>query len=99
MSLVIKGGTVVAADRTYKADVLVEGETIKAIGDGLKGDSSLDAAGCFVMPGGIDPAHPSRHAVHGHELRRQLRERHQGGARPAARRWSSISAFPAAISR
>ena len=55
MSLVIKGGTVVAADRTYKADVLVEGETIKAIGADLKGDRSLDAADCFVMPGGIDP--------------------------------------------
>ncbi len=55
MSLVIKGGTVVTADRTYKADVLVEGETIKAIGEDLKGDSSLDAADCFVMPGGIDP--------------------------------------------
>ena len=25
MSLVIEGGTIVAADRTYKADVLVEG--------------------------------------------------------------------------
>ena len=55
MSLVIKGGTIVAADRTYKADVLVEGETIKAIGENLKGDSTLDAKGCFVMPGGIDP--------------------------------------------
>src|ERR1700731_1340942 len=55
MSLVIEGGTIVAADRTYKADVLVEGETIKAIGEGLKGDSTLDAKGCFVMPGGIDP--------------------------------------------
>ena len=55
MSLVIEGGTIVAADRTYKADVLVEGETIKAIGEGLKCDSTLDAKGCFVMPGGIDP--------------------------------------------
>src|ERR1700735_3145713 len=55
MSLVIEGGTVVAADRTYKADVLVEGETIKAIGEGLKGDSTLDAKDCFVMPGGLDP--------------------------------------------
>ena len=52
MSLVIEGGTIVAADRTYKADVLVEGETIKAIGEGLKGDSTLDAKDCFVMPGG-----------------------------------------------
>ena len=79
MSLVIEGGTIVAADRTYKADVLIEGETIKAIGEGLKGDSTLDAKDCFVLPGGIDPAHPSRHALHGHEYRRQLRERHQGG--------------------
>jgi len=55
MSLVIKGGTIVAADRTYAADVKVEGETIAAIGEGLNGDETLDAAGCFVMPGGIDP--------------------------------------------
>ena len=55
MSLVIKGGTVVTADRTFVADVLVEGETIKAIGPNLSGDSTVDAAGCFVMPGGIDP--------------------------------------------
>ena len=55
MSLVIEGGTIVAADRTYKADVLVEGETIKAIGESLKGDSTLDAKGCFIFPGGIDP--------------------------------------------
>ena len=55
MSLLIKGGTIVAADRTYVADVLVEGESIKAIGHHLKGDKTLDASGCFVMPGGIDP--------------------------------------------
>ena len=55
MSLVIKGGTVVTATRTYKADVLVEGETITAIGEDLRGDSSLDASDCFVMPGGVDP--------------------------------------------
>ena len=36
MSLVIEGGTIVAADRTYKADVLVEGETIKAIGEAAR---------------------------------------------------------------
>jgi dihydropyrimidinase len=55
MSLVIKGGTIVAADRSYAADVLVEDGTIKAIGSGLKGAKELDAAGCYVMPGGIDP--------------------------------------------
>jgi dihydropyrimidinase len=55
MSLVIKGGTVVAADRTYTADVLIEGESIAAIGAGLTADKILDATGCYVMPGGIDP--------------------------------------------
>jgi len=55
MSTVIKGGTIVTADRTYKADVLVEGNKIAKIGDDLKGDETLDATGCFVMPGGIDP--------------------------------------------
>lgn len=55
MTTVIKGGTVVTADLTYKADVLVEGGRIAAIGPGLKGDEVLDATGCYVMPGGIDP--------------------------------------------
>ncbi|MBS7586781.1 dihydropyrimidinase [Ancylobacter defluvii] len=55
MSIVIKGGTVVAADRSYVADVLIEGETIAAIGEGLSGDTVLDASGTYVMPGGIDP--------------------------------------------
>jgi dihydropyrimidinase len=54
-SKVIKGGTIVAADRTYKADILIEGETIAEIGNNLKGDVSIDADGAYVMPGGIDP--------------------------------------------
>ena len=55
MSTVIKGGTVVTADLTYQADILVEGETIAEIGPNLTGDTVLDASGCYVMPGGIDP--------------------------------------------
>ena len=55
MSTVIKNGTIVTADRTYKADILIEGEIITAIGKGLKGKNTIDAKGCFVMPGGIDP--------------------------------------------
>ena len=54
-STVIKGGTVVTADLTYAADVKVEGGVIVDIGQGLKGDRVLDASGCHVMPGGIDP--------------------------------------------
>jgi len=55
MSTVIKNGTIVTADLTYKADVLVEGGVITEIGPDLKGDKELDATGCYVMPGGIDP--------------------------------------------
>ncbi|MEQ3642930.1 MAG: dihydropyrimidinase [Paracoccus sp. (in: a-proteobacteria)] len=55
MSTVIRGGTIVTADLSYQADVLIEGGRIAAIGHGLVGDTVLDAGGCLVMPGGIDP--------------------------------------------
>ncbi|RCW79254.1 dihydropyrimidinase [Paracoccus lutimaris] len=55
MSTVIRNGTIVTADLTYKADVLIEGGRIAAISQGLSGDKVLDATGCYVMPGGIDP--------------------------------------------
>ncbi|MBC7138790.1 MAG: dihydropyrimidinase [Defluviimonas sp.] len=55
MSTVIRNGTVVTADLTYKADVLIEDGQIIDIGRGLSGDEVLDATGCYVMPGGIDP--------------------------------------------
>jgi dihydropyrimidinase len=55
MSTVIKNGTIVTHDRTYKSDVLIEGGQIIEIGNGLVGDEELDATGCYVMPGGIDP--------------------------------------------
>jgi len=55
MSTVIRNGTIVTADLTYKADVKIENGTIVEIGQGLDGDEVLDASGCYVMPGGIDP--------------------------------------------
>ncbi|MEZ5911741.1 MAG: amidohydrolase family protein [Paracoccaceae bacterium] len=55
MTTVIKNGTIVTADLTYKADVLIEDGRIAQIGENLKGDKELDATGCYVMPGGIDP--------------------------------------------
>jgi dihydropyrimidinase len=55
MSTVIRNGTIVTHDLTYAADVLIEGGRIAAIGPGLTGDETLDATGCYVMPGGIDP--------------------------------------------
>ena len=58
MSVLIKGGTVVNADRTFRADVLCEDGLIAAVGEGLKapqGATVVDAGGQYVMPGGIDP--------------------------------------------
>ena len=56
MTLLIRGGEVVTASDRYVADVLVEGETIAAIGKDLavKADRTIEAKGLFVIPGGID---------------------------------------------
>ena len=55
MSTVIKNGTIVTADRTFKSDIFIEKGKIVSIGKNLSGSEELDATGCFVMPGGIDP--------------------------------------------
>ncbi len=55
MTTVIKNGTIVTADLTYTADILIENGKIAEIGPDLTGDETLDATGCYVMPGGIDP--------------------------------------------
>jgi dihydropyrimidinase len=58
MAVLIQGGTVVNADRTFRADVLCEKGLITAVGEGLaapSGASKVDAGGQYVMPGGIDP--------------------------------------------
>ncbi|MBC2835191.1 dihydropyrimidinase [Paragemmobacter straminiformis] len=54
-STIIRNGTVVTADLSYKADVRVENGVITEIGPNLAGGEVLDATGCYVMPGGIDP--------------------------------------------
>ena len=56
--LLIRGGTVVNADREFHADVLCAGGKIVAVGTGLSapaGADLLDAGGRYVIPGGIDP--------------------------------------------
>ena len=53
----IRNGTVVTAHETRAADVLIEGERIKEVRSGIPQDSAatiIDAAGMYVMPGGID---------------------------------------------
>jgi dihydropyrimidinase len=57
MATLIRGGIVVTAEGESRADVLIEGESIAAVGKGLDrgGADVVDAGGCYVLPGGIDP--------------------------------------------
>jgi dihydropyrimidinase len=63
MSILIKNGTVVTATGTTPADVLVDGETITALAThgsevsatwAASAERVIDAAGKYVLPGGID---------------------------------------------
>jgi dihydropyrimidinase len=54
---IFTGGTVVTADGSYEADVMVEEEKIVAVGRDLphdEADEMVDASGKLVMPGFID---------------------------------------------
>src|SRR5438105_79573 len=57
MKTLIRNGRIITAVDDYKADVLIEGETVSVIGAKLEmeADRVLDAAGKLVIPGGIDP--------------------------------------------
>lgn len=57
MKKLIRGGTVVTASDTYRADIFVDGERIAAIGENLQAEGAevIEAGGCYVFPGGIDP--------------------------------------------
>ncbi len=53
--ILLKGGTVVSARGTKRADVLVAGEKILAVGRGLSSDAQVvDVSGKLVFPGFID---------------------------------------------
>ncbi|MEO8638787.1 MAG: dihydropyrimidinase [Chloroflexota bacterium] len=56
MRTLIKNGTIVNADATSRADVLVDGEKIALIGTDLAAaaDRTVDASGKWVIPGAID---------------------------------------------
>ena len=59
MRTLITNGTIVTADGSHDADILIDGETIAAIGSGLEAaglsaDEAIDAKGRYVIPGGID---------------------------------------------
>ena len=57
MAILIKNGTLITDSETFEADVLIEGETIKQIGNNLQDPNAeiIDATGKLIMPGGIDP--------------------------------------------
>jgi dihydropyrimidinase len=59
MRTLIINGTIVTAEGSSRADVLVDSETIAAIGAdlpaaGMTADETLDASGKYVIPGAID---------------------------------------------
>ena len=54
LDLVIRGGTVVTAEKTFRADVGIRGEKVVEVGSSLKGNAFMEAAGKLVMPGGVD---------------------------------------------
>jgi dihydropyrimidinase len=58
MRILIRNGTVVNADGSAEADVLVDGETVAAVGrevgNGDGPDQIIDATGKYVIPGAID---------------------------------------------
>ena len=59
MRTLITNGTIVTADGSSVADILIDGETIAQIGSDPGGptvivDETIDATGKYVIPGGID---------------------------------------------
>jgi dihydropyrimidinase len=56
MGLLIRNGTVVTAEETFAADVLIEGQTIREVRPEIAADSHevLDATGMLLLPGGVD---------------------------------------------
>jgi dihydropyrimidinase len=57
LGTVIRGGVVVTATDTQRADVLIEGERITMLAESIpsNGHTTIDATGTFVFPGGVDP--------------------------------------------
>ena len=58
--ILIKSGRLVTADRSFNADMLIDGEKIWAIGANLELSGAeisevIDASGKLILPGGIDP--------------------------------------------
>lgn len=57
--ILVRGGQIVSDGRSFRGDILIAGETIAAVGEKVAAPSAVDrvvdAAGCQVFPGGVDP--------------------------------------------
>ena len=55
--ILVRGGTVVTAERSRVADVLLDGETVAAVEPRIAAgaDRVIEATGKLVLPGGVDP--------------------------------------------
>lgn len=58
MRILIKGGTIVNEGRSFKGNLIVDGDKISEIeeNEAPRGsyDEVIEASGCFVLPGVID---------------------------------------------
>src|SRR3954470_14214119 len=54
LDLVIRGGTVVTAEKSLRCDVGIQGGKIVELKAGLEGKRVIDARDRLVMPGGVD---------------------------------------------
>jgi dihydropyrimidinase len=56
MSTLIKNGRIITAEQDYTADIYIEKDTITTIGVSLTmhADTTIDAKGKYVIPGGVD---------------------------------------------
>jgi len=57
MTTLIRNGTVVTAESTFSADVLIEGESVREVRAGIPinaAETVIDAGGMLLLPGGID---------------------------------------------
>jgi len=57
MATLIKNGTLVTAEESFSADILVEGEVIAQVGKDLQIEATdvVDASDRLILPGGVDP--------------------------------------------
>lgn len=80
--LIIRGGTVVTAADTFRADVAVRQGKIVSVGSDLgSADRTINAEGLLVMPGGIDShVHLAQHAAPGSP---QMADGFESGSRSA----------------